>query len=89
MVRVTLWIALFTPTATLPKLTVDKDKAEGSSPVPVSAAVSGLLVAVVTTVSVDGATTPTAVGVRVRAILQVASLTSVVLVVQVLEGSRA
>jgi hypothetical protein len=67
---VTVSIALFTPTATLPKLISEGYNEDAGSPTPVSAAVTGLLVALEVIKSDEGATIPTVVGVRVMPILQ-------------------
>ena len=68
-VSVTLLIALVWPTTTLPKATEVGESVVGPIPVPLSATVFGLFEALVATDSDPAGTAPSAVGVRVSAML--------------------
>ena len=69
---VTMLSALVDPTATLPKFTDVGNTDVGAMPVPLSARVFGLFEAFVAMLSDSAGTAPTAVGVSVREILQLA-----------------
>jgi hypothetical protein len=88
LMRETEWMGLMAPTTTLPKASDEAETETAVTPVPFKAAVTGLLVALVATVSVDAGTAPMAVGVSVSAILQVPPNAAIgVEVEQVVEGS--
>jgi len=83
-------IGLVVPTTTLPKAIEVADTETVETPVPVKAAVSGLLVAVVVTVSEEAGTAPRAVGVNVIEILHDPPEAAIgVEVEQVVDGSNA
>jgi hypothetical protein len=87
--RVTDLIGLVVPTTTLPKASEVAETELDAVPVPVRAAVTGLFVALEVTVSDDAGTAPKAVGVNLRAILQVAPAASEPGLAHVVEGSNA
>jgi len=77
LVSHTVWAALVEPTATLPKLRLVGKIATGTIPVPLSATVCGLPLALSVMVNDSAGTAPAAVGVSVTETVQEAPTASV------------
>jgi hypothetical protein len=85
-VKVTVLTALGEPAATLPKLNDDGETVAGATPVPVSVADKAVVLYDVVTAIVLAASAPSAEGVKVTRIVQVAFFANVWLTAHAVEG---